>query len=244
MVTVILPAYNEAHNIGPIVRGLASLENVRAIIVNDASRDETGTVAQLLAMKYPWVSVVNHAVNMGLGGALRTGLMKAAEDASPSDVIITMDADNTMSTKIIPELVKQATRGGLAVASRYCLGAVVVGVPWPRRIISLSAAWLCQATVRIPGLRDYTSGYRAYSAAIVKQGVDRWGSQLITSRTFECQFELLRKLSPYIDHAYEVPILLDYTSQRGRSTLQFWKTVKGYLRELAATKREGVRAWQ
>ncbi len=91
--SLVLPAYNEAANLEAVVRrALAVLpelvENLEIIIVNDGSRDETGSIAERLSRDDSRVRVVHHPVNRGYGAALRSGFQ-----ASRGDWVMFMDAD-------------------------------------------------------------------------------------------------------------------------------------------------------
>ena len=96
--TVILPAYNEAEALPSVLSGLFAVLDRRyeVIVVNDASSDDTATIAQ----RYP-CQLLNHPFNRGKGAAVRTGLMVAR-----GRFIIVMDADNTYPPEAIPEMVQ------------------------------------------------------------------------------------------------------------------------------------------
>jgi dolichol-phosphate mannosyltransferase len=234
-IIVVLPAYNEARNLKILLPGLIALKEGRdlplfAILVDDGSQDETGVFAEAIAQYYSWFKVVHHTQNQGLGSALATGFIEALSIAKQDDVIITMDADNTMDIFTIPELARTLENGAdLAVASRYMPGASVKGVPTFRRLASWGGSVFCRLALRVPGLKDYTSGYRAYRAAALRAAMEQWGTDFITARAFDCQMEILLKTLPYIRKVKEVPIKLDYSPKKGKSHLRFWQTVKGYL---------------
>ena len=91
--SLVLPAYNEAANIGPVVeRALAVLpefaDKFEVIVVDDGSRDATGRIADELAAAEPRVKVVRHPRNRGYGAALTSGF-----GVSTGDFVMFMDAD-------------------------------------------------------------------------------------------------------------------------------------------------------
>ena len=99
MIYVILPAYNEERSLPSIFASLkeviaASDEEIRVILVNDGSRDNTLKVASSYKDKLP-LTILDHGTNKGLGVAMRTLLYHIAEIADPDDVAVAMDADNT-----------------------------------------------------------------------------------------------------------------------------------------------------
>ncbi|MCK4323535.1 MAG: glycosyltransferase family 2 protein [Armatimonadetes bacterium] len=93
-ISIVYPMYNEEDNIHRAVAmaqrelGLAADGDYEIVIVNDASTDRTGEIAQQLAACDPRVKVVHHPINRKLGGSIRTGLAN-----STGDIIIYMDAD-------------------------------------------------------------------------------------------------------------------------------------------------------
>ncbi|CAN5539861.1 hypothetical protein BH23CHL5_BH23CHL5_01420 [soil metagenome] len=103
--SLVLPAYNEAENLSYVVeQSVATLrshfDHVEIIVVNDGSKDETGTVASDLASAIPEVIVVHHEVNRGYGGALITGF-----SASTGRHVMFMDADRQFDIADIDRLI-------------------------------------------------------------------------------------------------------------------------------------------
>jgi len=93
-ISIVYPMYNEQDNIHQAVEmaqrelGLAADGDYQIVIVNDASTDRTGEIAQQLAAGEPRIKVVHHLLNRKLGGSIRTGFAN-----STGDIIIYMDAD-------------------------------------------------------------------------------------------------------------------------------------------------------
>ena len=77
MLTIIVPSYNEARNVGHVIANIAAvfaaLPEMRVIVVDDGSTDDTQQVLAPLLQAHRWLAVVKHPQNMGLGSALRTG---------------------------------------------------------------------------------------------------------------------------------------------------------------------------
>lgn len=225
---VILPVYNEGKNIESLLEKLEALKKdyeFSIIAVDDGSTDETGDI-----LAKHGITTIKHERNRGLGRALHNGFAYALK--SSEDVIITMDADDTMDVNIIPLLAHQIRHGyGIAIASRYVSGAEVKNVPVWRRILSRAASCLSRAVFRID-VRDFSSGYRAYSADVLKKAYEKWGQSFITSPGFDCQIEILRKAAPYASKICEVPIRLDYRTKLKSSHFNFLKTTEGYMRQV------------
>lgn len=80
--TVLVPAWNEEQRLATTVASVVvaarrHLTDFEVIIIDDGSTDRTGEVARSLSVKYPCVSVVRHATNLGVGAAFHTGLTRA-----------------------------------------------------------------------------------------------------------------------------------------------------------------------
>ena len=126
---LILPTYNEAENIGPIVAAAVQrlTESVRdhvLLIVDDNSPDGTGDAADLLAKTYPSVQVLHRAGKEGLGRAYLAGFKVALENGA--DLILEMDADFSHDPRDLGRLIRAAhTECDVAIGSRYIAGGGV-----------------------------------------------------------------------------------------------------------------------
>src|ERR1700687_3552359 len=105
MIYVLLPAYNEEHAIRPMMekidRVMHELRTIyRVVVVNDGSRDATAQILQELCGRYP-IDVITHKYNRGLGETARDGFEYIAERASPSDIVVRMDCDDTHDPQYI-----------------------------------------------------------------------------------------------------------------------------------------------
>lgn len=230
-VWVVLPAYNEAQSLPPLLRSIQSaLEpagvDYRVIVVDDGSQDDTAEIAAEAAADGP-VELIIHAKNQGLAAAIRTGLEAAVDRSGPDDVIVTMDCDNTHPPRLIPEMLSEINNGrDVVIASRFQHGAKVVGVPASRMAYSIGAKWLFQVLFPIRGVRDYTCGYRAYRADAIRQAVAAYGHNLITETGFSCMADLLLKLRRLPLQMSEVPLELRYDRRRGGSKMRVIRTIR------------------
>jgi dolichol-phosphate mannosyltransferase len=242
-VWVVLPAFNEASGLPAL---LEAIERTRAgaawqvVVVDDGSTDATAAVVRERATRAP-VTLLSHPRNQGLGVALRTGLEHVCREASPEAVVVTMDADNTHAPEQIPAMVAAIRHGAdVVIASRYLHGARQAGVPPHRVALSAGVGWLLRVRFGLPGVRDYSCGYRAYRAEILQRAVCAYGPRLIESRGFVVMTELLVKLAPMRPRIAEVPLDLRYDRKVGASKMPAGSTIAGYLRlVLAAAPRPG-----
>ncbi len=139
MIYVILPAYNEEEALPKIFASLktvivSSKEEIRVVVVNDGSKDNTLKVASSYKDKLP-LTILDHGTNKGLGVAMRTLLYHIAAIAEPDDVAVAMDADNTHDPSLIPKMREKINAGAdIVIASRYHPDGDEVGLSTFRRI--------------------------------------------------------------------------------------------------------------
>lgn len=249
-VWVMLPAFNEAENLPPLLDSMASALGslgmaYTLVVIDDGSSDATRAVASGYAGRLP-LQVVGHEHNRGLARTIETGLRSVLQQAGGDDIIVTMDADNTHPPQLLPRML-EAFRGGadLVIASRYAPGGAEEGVPLLRRILSHGIGTLMHLRFGLRGVRDYSSGYRAYRARLLQAAAARYGSRLIEAQGFTVMAELLVKLHPFRPRVVEVPLHLRYDRKRGGSKMRLRQTVVDYLtllvsRTPSASPRRGA----
>ncbi len=156
-IIAVVPAYNEAGRIGPVVRELIGRVSF-VVVVDDGSSDATVSEAQSAG-----AIVLRHLVNCGQGASLATG--NAAAMALGADVIVHFDADGQHDPAVIAELVAPIAAGEADVTygSRF-LGLEAVGMPPFRRLMLNLARWFSLIVRGAPrGFTDPQSGLRAMS---------------------------------------------------------------------------------
>lgn len=226
MTFLLLPAFNEAEALVELLpRALrAGGDDLRVVVVDDGSSDGTAEVVA----GFPEVTLLRHSRNLGLGIANRTLLRYALAHAAPDDVVVTMDADNTMDPALIPTMIAAAEGGAeLVIASRFA-GGEEVGVPLYRRLLSRGARTLIELLFPVQGVRDYTCGYRLYRVSLLAR-MARLKPQLVTSPGFTVTTELLLTASSAGARIAEVPLELRYDQKRGRSKMPVLRTSLSYL---------------
>ncbi|WP_311771009.1 glycosyltransferase [Actinophytocola algeriensis] len=232
---VVLPAYNEAAALPPLFGRLAELartEELTVWVVDDGSTDATAATATAGAPGLD-VRLVRHEVNLGLGQAVRSGLRAVLAAADGDDIVVVMDADDTHDPALIPRLRAEISAGAdLAICSRFVAGGDDTSAPFGRRLLSRGAAVLLRRTLRLDGVRDFTSGFRAYRVSLLDRAARHWGERLIEEQGFACMVELLLKLRHCGPVISEVPLHLRYDRKPGASKLKLVRTVLQYLRLL------------
>lgn len=237
---MVLPAYNEEANLVPLLNNLETVfaqlverGHERAyVIVDDGSRDATPRILAEQAARLP-IDIITHSPNQGLGFTIRDGLRRAADHAAPTDIIFAMDADNTHPSELLLTMTERIAAGDdLVIASRYRKGAEVVGLHWFRRFMSWGARMLFQTVFPIPGVRDYTCGYRAYRAGLLQEAFRRYGDRFIEYQGFHSMADILLKLSFLRPTISEVPMVLRYDLKQGDTKMRVGRTVLATLKLL------------
>jgi dolichol-phosphate mannosyltransferase len=236
---IILPAYNEEESLPALLHALdVAVQvfklNASILVINDGSSDATAEIAR--AFKgYTSVEVYDQIPNQGLAQAVRTGFALARQRLTPNDLVLVMDADNTHPSGLMGRMVQTIFEGAdVVIASRYQTGARVVGLARFRVWLSIGASWLFRLRVGLPGVRDYTCGYRVYRCSLLFQAMELYGSKFIQQKGFACMAEILIKLKPLRPIIVEVPMILRYDLKGGDSKMRIWRTIKQTLRMLAA----------
>lgn len=229
---VVLPAYNEAASLPALLDRLAEVarsEMLTVWVVDDGSSDGTAEVAAAGAAGLD-VRLVRHPVNLGLGQAVRSGLRAALDSAAQDDIVVVMDADDTHDPALIPLLRAEIAAGAdVVVCSRFTDGGADDTAPAFRRLLSRGAATLFRRMVKVNGVHDFTSGFRAYRVTLLERATYHWGERLIEEQGFACMVELLLKLRHCHPVITEVPLKLRYDRKRGPSKLKLRRTIAQYL---------------
>lgn len=164
---MIVPTYNEQENLARLVGRLRALPgDVNILIVDDASPDGTGAIAEAIAACDPMTHVIHRPVKLGLGTAYRAGFCYGIEHGY--DFICTMDADFSHRPESLPDLLAMAANGyDLVIGSRYVRGGAIVGSPPLRKLISYAANTLAHTILRVT-TRDCTAGFRCYRRHVLE----------------------------------------------------------------------------
>lgn len=241
---VVLPAFNEEVGLPPLLEKIrqhfeSPVRDYEVVVVDDGSRDRTLEVAQHAASYMP-VRVVPHDENSGLAAALRTGFETALLAGMDGDVVVTLDADNSQQPGTIARLLQLIEDGyDVAIASRYQPGSRVIGVPAHRRLMTWGARWLFRCLLPIPGVRDYTCGFRAYRFEALRIASDAYGKQFVSEKGFSCMVDVLLKMRHFAFVFGEAPMLLRYDAKDGPSKMAVGRTARQTIRLLLKRRFEG-----
>lgn len=240
MIYVLLPAYNEELALPPLLERLdrqLSSHGIdwRAVIVNDGSSDGTAQLLKTLGERFP-IDVVTHRYNRGLGETARDGFEYVADVGRTGDVVVRMDCDDTHDPSYIPAMLEKIREGYEAViASRYAPGGGQRGVDAYRRAISRIANWIIKAFFNIPGVWEYTCGFRAYRVELIRDALHIFKNQFIDLKGmgFTGTVEKMIKLKLMGARVTEIDFVLRYDRKPSESKVVTSITTLGYLMLIA-----------
>ena len=173
---IVIPTYNEADNLPEITKALFALpvEGLEILVVDDASPDGTGAVADGLAKLYPGrVHCIHRSGKLGLGTAYIQGFRWAMEQGA--EYIFQMDADFSHSPSYIPQMLQLMPQYDCVVGSRYVKGGRVdERWEWGRWLLSW---WANSVWVRLilgVSTKDATAGFKCWRASALQTvGLER-----------------------------------------------------------------------
>jgi dolichol-phosphate mannosyltransferase len=198
---LILPTYDEAENIEAILA--AALENLpddrRVLVVDDASPDGTGEIADRIAAERDDVEVIHRAGKQGLGPAYVAGFRRALADGA--DLVLEMDCDFSHDPADVPRLIEAAEAADLVLGSRYVSGGRVENWGALRRALSTGGSLYARTLLGV-GVRDLTGGFKCYRRTVLET-IDL---EAISSRGYAFQIETTYRALRAGFRVVEIPI--------------------------------------
>jgi glycosyltransferase involved in cell wall biosynthesis len=152
-VLIVMPALNEQASVGDVIAQVRnSMPGMDVLVVDDGSVDETAKLARAAGAE-----VARLAVNLGVGGAMRTGFRYAL--ARGYDVVVQVDADGQHDPEEVNELLRNLDDADIVIGSRFAgKGAYKARGPRKYAMVALSVVFSRLARTR---LTDVTSGFKA-----------------------------------------------------------------------------------
>ncbi len=171
---VVIPTYNERESLADTVaRVRANVPDASVLVVDDASPDGTGELADRLAASDPLVQVLHRSAKNGLGGAYLEAFDWALERGF--DPIVQLDADGSHLPEQLPRLLDRlegradaAPPADLVIGSRWVEGGSIENWPRHRELLSKWGSAYARIMLRLD-TRDATAGYRAFRAAALRR---------------------------------------------------------------------------
>jgi dolichol-phosphate mannosyltransferase len=222
-VVVIMPVYNEAENIGPMIEELVAREfpkikevNMQLLVVDDNSPDGTGNIVREKMKKYKRVHLLQ-GEKQGLGMAYVRG-MRYAMKMLGADAVIEMDADFQHNPKYVKNLVKEFIKGAdYVIGSRYIKGGSIPA-SWAvsRKFMSYFGNLFARVVLWLPKLHDMTTGFRLTRVKGVLDKIKL--EQLRELKRFAHKIDLFNQTVKLSQKTVEVPI---HFAERAKETSKF-----------------------
>ena len=163
---VCLPTYDERENVEAILAAiLAAAPAVDVLVIDDASPDGTGALADAFAARDPRVKVLHRAGKEGLGKAYLAGFAWALERGY--GLVLEMDADFSHDPSYLPALLAAARDADLVLGSRYVAGGGTRHWGLARRLLSRGGS-LYARTILGVGIRDLTGGFKCFRREVLE----------------------------------------------------------------------------
>lgn len=212
-VLVVMPTYDEAENLALVVGRLhASHPDVDVLVVDDASPDGTGRIADALAANDDRVHALHRSGKLGLGAAYQAGFAWGLE--RDYDHFVEMDADGSHQPHDLGPMLDAAAAGpALVIGSRWVDGGRVVNWPWHRRFISRAGTLYAQVMLGFP-VHDSTAGFRVFQ----RSTLELLDLASVNSHGYCFQIDMTRSVHAAGLSIVEVPVTF-VERERGRSKM-------------------------
>jgi dolichol-phosphate mannosyltransferase len=205
MVWVCLPTYNERDNLEPMLRALGEVFakhalDGRVLVIDDASPDGTGELADRLAAELGFVEVLHRASRQGLGPAYLDGFRHVLE--ARGELVVQIDCDLSHDPEDVPRLVDATADAGLALGSRNVPGGGTRNWGLLRRAVSRAGCFYARAVLGVP-VRDLTGGFKCFRREVL----ERIDLEHVSSRGYAFQIETTYRAIRADFRVVEVPII-------------------------------------
>jgi len=165
---IIVPTYNERENIGPLTDAiLGAVAEAHILIVDDASPDGTGQMADEMALATPAIAVLHRASKQGLGRAYVAAFKELI--GRRADIVVQMDADFSHPVRFLPSLLEPLLTGqaDVVLGSRYVKGGKVPRWNILRRLVSRGGSVFAGIVLLMP-YHDLTGGFKAWLTPVLR----------------------------------------------------------------------------
>jgi dolichol-phosphate mannosyltransferase len=195
---VCLPTYNERDNLETMVRALGE-HKVEVLVVDDASPDGTGELADRLAAELGYVHVLHRERKQGLGPAYVAGFHRALADGA--DLVLEMDCDFSHDPADVPRLIAAAADADLVLGSRYVAGGGIADWGAGRRLVSAGGSLYARLVLGVR-VHDLTGGFKCFRRRVLET-IDL---DAVSSRGYAFQIETTYRALRAGFSVVEVPI--------------------------------------
>lgn len=219
---VVIPTYNEAHNILPLLAEIhAVVPEMDVLVVDDASPDGTGSLVEDLAARNERVRLLRREGKQGLGTAYVAGFRDCL--ARGYAVVCQMDADFSHQPRYLADFLREIEHADLVLGSRYAPGGATEDWSLKRKVLSRGGNFYARAVLGIP-VRDLTGGFKCFRRAVL----EAISLDTVRAEGYAFQMEMTWRAWRLGFRIREIPIVFPDRS-RGVSKLSgsiFWESVK------------------
>jgi dolichol-phosphate mannosyltransferase len=199
---IIVPTYNEAENIGPLIRRLVTDHPVEVLVVDDNSPDGTQAIVERNAATLSGIHLLKRPGKAGLAAAYTAGFAWGVERGY--DTLVEMDADFSHNPDYLPGFLTAIESADLVVGSRYMQGGGTEGWSRLREFISRGGNTYAQKVLGL-SYNDLTGGFNAWR----RTTLERIDFQTVKSRGYAFQVELKYRAHRAGLKIVELPITFD-----------------------------------
>jgi len=236
MIVILLPAYNEEESLPQLLPKIQNVmssfgEDYKILVCDDGSSDNTLSILEGYTKEMP-LEIIVHKINRGLGESSRDLFERAVELVGDGDVLVRFDCDDTHEPEYIPAIIEKVRSGfDVVIASRFEPGGGQMGVSGYRAFISRCANYFMKIFFPIPGLKEYSCGFRGYRAETMKEAIEFYGNNFIQLKGlgFTCTLEKVVKLKLIGARFGEIPFMLRYDQKQSDSKMVSSITTLGYI---------------
>lgn len=197
---VVLPTYNELESLPVVLERLfAHNPQVSVLIVDDASPDGTGELADRMAKADARIQVLHREAKNGLGAAYIAGFRLGLSQGF--DYLIEMDADGSHRSQDLVKLLEASTSADLVIGSRWVRGGAVENWAWHRVALSRFGNLYARTLLGV-NIRDMTAGFRVFRADLLVKLIETE----VASAGYSFQIEMAWRASKVGAAITEVPI--------------------------------------
>jgi dolichol-phosphate mannosyltransferase len=166
---VCIPTYNERDNVEALVRALGDVLDTsrdRVLVIDDASPDGTGEIADRLAGELAWLDVLHRMAKEGIGRAYLAGFDRVL--AGDAELVLEMDCDFSHDPRDVERLIATCEAGAdLALGSRWVEGGGTQNWGLLRRVISRGGSLYARVVLGV-GIRDLTGGFKCFRRHVLE----------------------------------------------------------------------------
>lgn len=201
-VLIVTPTYNERENLEELIGGVrGALPHAAILIVDDASPDGTGALAEEIAARDPLVHILHREAKLGLGSAYLDGFRYGLE--RDFTAFVQMDADGSHDPAYLPAFIERLIEGNeLVIGSRNIPGGGVEGWGAGRHALSKGGSVYSRLLLGLE-IRDLTSGFKAIRRSLL----EALPLSAIRSEGYSFQIELTYRASEIGAKIVEHPIV-------------------------------------